>query len=136
MWVTLPPSMLTVLPAEPPARREVGEPIYGIGDLEMRLCGARAVHLTGDTWSLTSNRIGADNTRRGQRRGPSQSDRPSWADSGDDLRVQIGYAAARKAEDTRYVEMAGRVVLQVYQGQFGRLAGSRGGRWQTRTSVL
>jgi hypothetical protein len=68
--VTQPSSMLTVLPAGPRARREAGEPIYAIENLEMRLRGARAVHLTGNIWSLTNNRIGADNTRRGQRRRP------------------------------------------------------------------
>jgi len=67
--MTQPSLMLTVLPAGPRARREAGEPIYAIENLEMRLRGACAVHLTGDIWSLTSNRI-ADNTRRGQRRRP------------------------------------------------------------------
>lgn len=53
----------------------------------MRLCGARAVHLTGDIWSLTSNRIGADNTRRGQRRG---------------LRIQIVLLGLKAATIYRY----------------------------------
>jgi hypothetical protein len=43
------------------ARHEAGEPMNAIENLEMRLRGARAVHVRGDIWSLTGNRIVADN---------------------------------------------------------------------------